>query len=200
MTNADKQTLRMDRTEASILDSDPHSMAALLDLGAGDERIWNADELAAILRHQLSAPIQVDLANLEQRLASQLRLAAESQGLLLKSFSDLLHHPNPPLELLKLTKDFAKACRLSREGPLPREIATVLYFASIVVAMVRCHRRITRLDDAATRQGVEQCLAQSWLDAPTRQLFEDGLKALAGNGSSALSKQPKSKPTTNLHS
>ena len=77
------------------------------------------------------------LTAMEQRLAARLRLAAESQGLLLKSFGDLLHHPNPPLELLRLTKDFAKACRLSRSGPLPREIATLLYFASIIVAWVR---------------------------------------------------------------
>ena len=185
----------MEKTEQALLDSDPHGMAALLDTGSGEERIWHPDELEAILKHQLSAPIEVDLVSLERHLAARLRLAAASQGLLLKSFGDLLHHPNPPLELLKLTKDFAKACRLSRGGPLPREIATVLYFASIVVAMVRCRRRITRLDDADTRQGVEQCLAQSWLDAATRQLLEDGLKALAGNGSATLSKHPTSKPT-----
>jgi hypothetical protein len=185
----------MEKTEQALMDSDPHGMAALINVGSGDERIWNADELEAILKHQLSAPIEVDLASLERRLAAQLRLAAASHGLLLKSFGDLLHHPNPPLELLKLTKDFAKACRLSRGGPLPREIATVLYFASIVVAMVRCQRRITRLDDADTRHGVEQCLAQTWLDAATRQLFEDGLKVLRGDGSSALSKQPKTSQT-----
>lgn len=185
----------MEKYEQTILDSDPHSMAALIDAGTDDDRIWNPAELAAILKHQLSAPIEVDLVSLEQCLASQLRLAAESHGLLLKSFGDLLHHPNPPVGLLKLTKDFAKACRLSRKGPLPQEIATVFYFTSIVVAMVRCRRRITRLNDADIRHGVEQCLAQTWLDAATRQLFEGGLKALAGNGNSALSQQPKSSQT-----
>jgi len=182
----------MKDTEHALLDSDSHTLAALLDAGEEDNRVWNPAELAAILKHQLSAPIQVDLTAMEQRLAARLRLATESQGLLLKSFGDLLHHPNPPLELLKLTKDFAKACRLSRGGPLPREIATVLYFASIVVAMVRCRRRITRLDDAETCRGIKQCLAQSWLDAPTRQLLEEGLKALKSNGSTALSANPKS--------
>ena len=182
----------MEQTEQALLDSDSHAMAALLDAGSDDAQIWNPAELAAILKHQLSAPIQVDLTAMEQRLAARLRLAAGAQGLLLKSFGDLLHHPNPPLELLKLTKDFAKACRLSLRGPLPREIATVLYFASIVAAMVRCQRRITRLSDADTRHGVEQCLAQNWLDAATRQLFDDGLKALQGNGSPTLGKQPQS--------
>ena len=104
----------MEQTEQALLDSDSHAMAALLDAGSDDAQIWNPAELAAILKHQLSAPIQVDLTAMEQRLAARLRLAAGAQGLLLKSFGDLLHHPNPPLELLKLTKDFAKACRLSR--------------------------------------------------------------------------------------
>ena len=185
----------MEKTEQALLDSDPHALAALLDAGSDDDRIWNPAELEAILKHQLSAPIEVDLVSLERHLAARLRLAASSHGLLLRSFGDLLHHPNPPLELLKLTKDFAKACRLSRGGPLPREIATVLYFASIVAALVRCQRRITRLSDADTRHGVEQCLAQSWLDAATRQLLDEGLKALRGNGSPALSRQPASKPT-----
>jgi hypothetical protein len=183
----------MEKTEKALLDSDSHAMAALLDAGLDDGRIWNPAELEAILKHQLSAPIRVDLVSMEQRLASQLRLAVESQGLLLKSFGDLLYHPNPPLELLRLTKDFAKACRLSHGGPLPREIATILYFASIVVAMVRCRHRITRLDDAEIRHGVEQCLAQSWLDSRTRQLLDDGLKALSGNAISPLGRTPKNK-------
>ncbi len=183
----------MENYDQALLDSDSRGMVALLDAGSDDCRIWNASELAAILKHQLSAPIRVDLATMEQRLASQLRLTAASQGLLLKSFGDLLHHSNPPLELLKLTKDFAKACRLSRGGPLPREIATVLYFASIVVAMVRCQRRITRLEDAEIRNGVKQCLAQNWLDTTTRQLLEDGLKELSANGKSGLGKPPHGK-------
>jgi hypothetical protein len=192
MTNADQQTPRMARAEASVLDSDPRSIARLLDPGADEERIWDADELAAILRHQLAAPIQVDLNSLEAGAAPRLRMLTEAHGLLLKSFGDLLRHPHPPLELLKLTKNFAKALRLSRRGTLPREIATVLYFASIVVALRRCRRRISRLDDAALRRGVELCLRQPWLDDSTRELFQEGLQALRDNGGSALSQPPKS--------
>lgn len=183
----------MEKTEKTLLDSDSQTVAALLDAGLDDGRIWNPAELEAILKHQLSAPIQVDLVSMEQHLAAQLRLAVESQGLLLKSFGDLLCHPNPPLELLRLTKDFAKACRQSHGGPLPREIATILYFASIVVAMVRCRYRITRLEDAEIRHGVEQCLAQPWLDPRTRRLFDEGLKAMPGKESSSLRQPPKGK-------
>jgi hypothetical protein len=188
MTNADKPAVGMDQVQSSILASDPHSLAALLDSGADDEHIWSGDELAAILRHQLSAPIQVDLSGLDTVAAPRVRMLSEAHGLLLKSFGDLLRHPNPPVELLKLTKDFAKAYRVTREGGLPREIATILYFASIVAARLRCRRRISRLDNAALRRGVELCLNQPWLDDSTRQLFEEGLKELRGNGNAAANK------------
>jgi hypothetical protein len=140
------------------------------------ERIWRDEELGAILRHQLTAPLQVDLINLERGLALKVRTLAESQGLTLKSFGDLLAHPNPPVELLKITKDFAKACRLSPNSPLPHDIATVLYFASIAAAMVRCRRRITGLTNDALADGLQWVLTRIWLDAPTRALIEESLQ------------------------
>jgi len=89
------------------------------------------------------------------------------------TFGDLLHHPQPPLEMLQRVKRFAKACKVKAEGPLPPEVATVLYFASIVVALLRCEARISELDNKAIRTGTEWALAQTWLDQPTRSIFEE---------------------------
>ncbi len=158
---------------------DRHQLATLLDLETDNaDRLWRDEELGAILRHQMTAPLQVDLINLERGLAVKVRNLAESQGLTLKSFGDLLAHQNPPVELLKVTKDFAKACRMSPRGPLPREIATVLYFATIAAALVRCRRRITGLSDADLADGLRWILARPWLDTPTRALLEEGLALL----------------------
>lgn len=166
----------------TAFDTDPKQLATLLDLSAdGDDRLWRDEELGAILRHQMTAPLQVDLINLERGLAVKVRTLAESQGLTLKSFGDLLAHPNPPVELLKVTKDFAKACRMSPRGPLPREIATVLYFATIAAALVRCRRRITGLSDADLADGFRWALARPWLDTPTRSLSEEALAFLTLN-------------------
>ena len=164
----------------SVFDTDRKQLAQLLDLEPGAERIWASEELGAILKHQLSAPLQVDLINLEQGLAVKLKNLAESQGLLLKSFADLLYHPNPPVELLQITKQFAKSCRLSANSPVPHDIASVLYFASIVAAMVRCRRRITGLDNEEVRSGIDWALALPWLDKPTRSLFQEGQEFLNG--------------------
>lgn len=169
----------MNEKHDPIFDTDRRQLATLLDLSPdGSERLWRDEELGAILRHQLSAPMQVDLINLERGLALKVRNLAESLGLTLKSFGDLLAHPNPPVELLKVTKDFAKACRLSPRGPMPHEIASVLYFASIAAAMVRCRRRITGLTNDALSEGFRWTLARPWLDVPTRSLIQEALVLL----------------------
>lgn len=153
-------------------------VARLFDLDNDTERLWRDEELGAILRHQMGAPLQVDLVSLGRDMAVKVRNLADAQGLTLKSFGDLLAHPHPPVELLKVTKDFAKACRLSPHSPVPHEIASVLYFASIAAAMVRCRRRITVLSDADLAGGLCWTLARTWLDAPTRALLEEGLAFL----------------------
>ncbi len=159
----------------AVFDTDRHQLATLLDLSPDAERLWRDEELGALLRHQMTAPMQVDLINLERGLALKVRNLAEAQGLTLKSFGDLLAHPNPPVELLKITKDFAKACRLSPHSPIPHEIASVLYFTSIAAALVRCRRRITGLTNDALAEGFRWVLSRSWLDAPTRSLTEESL-------------------------
>jgi hypothetical protein len=168
----------MNNDPKNVFDTDRRQLASLLEVSPDAERLWQGEELGAILRHQLSAPMQVDLVNLERGLALKVRTLAESLGLTLKSFGDLLAHPNPPVELLKITKDFAKACRLSSHSPMPKEIASVLYFASIAAAMVRCRRRITGLTNDALAEGFRWVLAQPWLDIPTRTLIEESLQLL----------------------
>jgi hypothetical protein len=166
------------RPRHSIQDAPLGQLASLLEQGTPAERIWEAEELGAILRHQMSAPLRVDLVSLERGQAAKVRVLAESQGLILKSFGDLLAHRHPPLELLVMAKDFAKASRISPESAIPREVASVLYFASIVAAMTRCRVRISRLKNRELRAGIRWALAQAWLDEPTRALFQEGLGSL----------------------
>jgi hypothetical protein len=159
--------------------TDPARLAELLQVSDGDQELWRPEDLAAILRHQLSIPIEFDLGSLPRVTAGRLRLAAHSKGLLLKSFADLLSHGNPPLELLRLTKQFAKANRNQPESPLPTEVATVLYYASIAAALVHRQKRITKLSNDDLRDGFDWALQQTWVDDTLRPLFENGLKRLA---------------------
>ena len=104
---------------AALSKSQPKSLAAFLAAGAERARLWRPEELSAIFRHQMSAPILVDLGGFDPATAVRLKTLSEAQSLLLKSFSDLFHHPVPPLELLSLTKDFAKANMDHPESSLP---------------------------------------------------------------------------------
>jgi hypothetical protein len=161
-----------------IQNSRPQFLARMMSLGSGSRRVWLDDELGAIFRHQMSAPVQFDLGNLEPGLASRLSNLCASEGGLVKSFGDLFRHPHPPVELLELVKRFAKASRTHPESPLPHEIATVLYFLSIAAAQVRCGRRITDLDDQALRRGMMWAMEQEWTAGETRSLLKAAITQL----------------------
>ena len=135
-------------------------------------------EPGPLLRHLLTAPVPLDLGALTAENADKIREWADAQGLLLKSFGDLFAHPHPLVELLELVKDFAKEHRTDAESPLPREVATVLYYASIAVALVRCRHRITRYDDATLRQGFQWGIDQTWVDESVRAILREGIAHL----------------------
>ncbi|MCK4342389.1 MAG: hypothetical protein KAY37_11780 [Phycisphaerae bacterium] len=171
----------------NIEDTDPARLAELLPASDREDKLWEPEELGGVLRHQLAAPIEFDLGGVYSagtearptRVEYYLKQAASSPGPELNSFAELLYHPSPPVELLRLTKQFAKAHRNQPHSPLPREVSTILYFASIAAALVRCQKRISELEDAALRDGFKWSRDQSWVDAALRALFADGLKLLS---------------------
>jgi hypothetical protein len=160
--------------------SPPKSLAAFLAAGAERSRLWRPEELSAIFRHQMSAPILIDLGGYDAAAAQRLQSLSDAQNLLLKSFSDLFHHPLPPLELLSLTKDFAKANMDHPDSSLPHEVAGVLYYASIAAAMVRLDTRISQLADGELRRGLSWAGQQPWLDSATRELLAEAARKTSG--------------------
>jgi hypothetical protein len=165
----------------------PGALAALINSGTEGTRLWRPDELAAIFRHQLSAPVFVDLGQLPKGEAARLKCVSDAQGLLLKSFSELFHHPAPPVELLELTKDFAKANMDHPESALPNEVASALYFTSIAAAYVRLGARISKLRDNDLRRGWLWTRDQGWIDEKTKALLNEALSKgpLSSSGSEA---------------
>jgi hypothetical protein len=133
--------------DRDIHSSAPRSLAKLMSLEAAAD--WQPDELGAIFRHQL-----------------QSRIEGAS-----KTFGEVLR--DPQIEDLKLVKEFGKLHRNDPASPLPRDIATVLYFAAIVAARKHCRQTITNLDEDSIRRGVEWAVAQPWLYETTRSLFHN---------------------------
>lgn len=165
-------------SSSSALKTHAKELAELMASGWESARLWRPEELAAIFRHQMSAPMLVDLGGFDVSTATRLRTLSDAQGLLLKSFSDLINHPSPPVELLTLVKNFAKSNVDHPESGLPGEIASALYYASIAAALVRLDKRISHLADADLRKGFRWLQEQSWLDDATKRLLADALEKI----------------------
>src|SRR5438046_1377518 len=87
---------------------------------AGGNEGWDADDLAALWRHQL-----------ETRLARELdRSALGKIPPAIKSFGDLLRDAAPPIELLKTVKEYGKRLQDTPDSALPREIGWLLYLSA----------------------------------------------------------------------
>jgi len=167
-------------SSAAVFQSRAKKLATWMAAGEERARLWRPDELAAIFRHQMSAPVLVDLGTFDPRSATRLRALSEAQGLLLRSFTDLFHHPAPPVELLELVKDFAKANLDHPESGLPGEIAAALYYTSIAAALVRLDARISQLPDADLQRGLRWTMEQAWLDEKTKELLAKASEKVSG--------------------
>lgn len=166
-----------DSTEA-VFNGRANKLAALLAAGEEGLRLWQPEEFAAIFRHQMAAPIMVDLGAFRVSSAERLQPDDAQRGLFSQSFADLFQHPSPPLELLTLIKDFAKANRDQPGSALPPEIAAALYYASIAAALVRLDRRISSLSDIDLRRGLQLTCQQGWLDLATREMLACALEKI----------------------
>ncbi len=153
--------------DAELYRSDPRDIAPLMGLEREEYRHWHDDELAEILQHQLQAPLLFDLAGVMESV--DLTIPRDEMAAI-GSFGELLQHSSPPLTLLKLMKEFAKSSDRAGEAPLPPEIATALYYASIAAALARHGERISRLTPDELHDGLEWGLQQPWLNNPGNPL------------------------------
>jgi hypothetical protein len=150
---------------------DPWQLVDLMNLATESERYWREEELSAVFLHQLAAPVEFDLASLGDARARQVRLLSSAESLLLRSFRDLFEHHIPPVELLSLTKKFAKSSMMDPDAPIPREIAFYLYVVSILVAEVRCRERISDVPEQKLVKGAEWLTQQPWIDQRSKELI-----------------------------
>jgi hypothetical protein len=162
--------------ESEIERTDVQRWLELLRHDGTTESLWRPEEFADILRHQLGAPLAFD----EPRLASELRAWLEASGDPVPTFGSLLLlDPQPPLPLLRLVKNFAKAARTQPGAAVPPEVATLLYFAAIAAALLRCRERITESDGVTLHRGFAWALAQPWADEATRALLQEAARQVS---------------------
>ncbi|MEX2386831.1 MAG: hypothetical protein WD534_03050 [Phycisphaeraceae bacterium] len=93
----------------------------------------------------------------------------------IKTLRELLMHPAPPMELLRLTKQFFKEAGHCNDHPLPHEVAIVLYYSLIIVTWRQHREWITALNIQDLTSGIAWSLRQTWLDEQIRTLLEAGV-------------------------
>lgn len=134
---------------------------------------WSKEDYPSILAHELATPLRAELGALPWTLS-----ASGRQDLWLdKTFAELFGHSNPPGPLLREVKDFAKGQR-TRNGHLPKEVATVLYYAAVAVARCRRGERITSLSDADLLKGIDWVLAREWIPEDLKVVLADARRRL----------------------
>jgi hypothetical protein len=172
----DRCLIMLTDSTTGVFRSDPDRLEQLFVLALEHHPDYRPEELGSILEHQLCTLVEFDLSSLDagsQRLLQAAAACGEGGGI--RTFRDLFTHHNPPIHLLQLTKNFAKSHLKHPDSPLPPEIATVLYYTSIVTAWVRLNRRISELAAADLERGLAQVAAEPWLDEELRNLLVEGL-------------------------
>lgn len=164
-------------TSESTNPGDSGPLSQLMRVGRDAAARWDNDELAAILTHQLNAPIQLDLQSIKPALSAKLSSMVNGEP----TFGDLLHHEQAPVELLIMVKDFAKRCGAHPEGPLPKEVATVIHTACIAAALTRCGQKISQSPDEQLTANMRWAEKQPWIDERTRMLLTHAITKLGGD-------------------
>jgi hypothetical protein len=164
--------------ESEVYGAETQRLAKLLALEEADTAPWSRKELAKVLFHQLKSPLRLGVVSSGPRLGVALPELNAQECAAFNTFEEVLDHPHPPVELLRLIKEFAKAHFENSQPHLPREIAGVLYITSIAVALAKCSQRITQLDDPSLRRGIAWALEQAWVADRCKVMLTDALKCL----------------------
>jgi hypothetical protein len=153
----------------------------LLSLSPDLEWSGGPEELAQVYDHQLNAPLfsEIRQADLDPPEHARLRQLAASLGI--RTFRELLALEQAPRELICMVKDFAKAHTGGPGGGLlPREVATMLYYVSAAVGLLRHNDPQTEVGKPALVAGLQWAANQPWIDAATGDCLREALKRLAG--------------------
>ncbi len=94
---------------------DPLALSTMLGFSDLDRDQWDPQDLKAMLRHQLAAPLYLGLGTLSAEVSQELRSSFPDQPRM--TLGELFALEHPPLNVLMLVKQFAKMCRSDRTNP-----------------------------------------------------------------------------------
>jgi hypothetical protein len=149
-------------TDRDLTKTSPSQLALLMGLDE-TQSLWSEDDNAAIIHHLLDSPIP---SNSNSSAAAQ-------------TFGHLLAARHPDVDQLRHMKEFAKSCRTHPQRELPQDIATVLYYAAIAAARLRCDHAISQLSVVELKDGINWALTRNWLPDLLKHLFQAAAQKLS---------------------
>jgi hypothetical protein len=161
-----------------VFKSTPGQVSKLMRLDETRSEAWHSDDVAAMVRHQLAAPLELDLD--VSRDTEQKRDAGSSDGgpaqPELRTFGDLFRAACPPLDLLQRSQRFFKQQLAERAKNSPdRKVSYLFYLLSIVVARMRAGARISTLSNAELIHSLQSLAQKNWVDPQIRNLLLEAL-------------------------
>ncbi len=166
----------------SVYESSPRSLADLIREVRRSRSAPTSEELSALLEVVLTRPMEFRADGVTGGQKGGVRLGDAPRELLLKGIGDLLSHPHPPVDLLVMVKEFAKANCQHPDSAIAPEVARVLYFASIAAGLARCGCCMTNLEQSAQLKGLRWLSEQAWVDDGLRALGKEALASLGEEG------------------
>ena len=164
----DSQSLVVSQASRTILSN-------LMDVETIEDQAWSSGDLASLLDHQLQTPVFADQAVLAEHAPSPEQAAREIAAEGDRTYLDVLRQGTADSEVLRLIKAYARDS-LVHGGGLPREVARVVYVASLLRARALGVTDFTTLDDTSVVAEARRCLTYPWLSEAVRNLFRRGLE------------------------
>jgi hypothetical protein len=147
------------------------------------EEQWSANDLRAILDHQLGTRLDCDLpeAASDRDCIGKGTGGPHSGSCRCLTFRDLLRCAAPSSELLKLAKEFAKKS-VHVECTLPPDVARYFYVLSALRARTHGIAGVSTLSNASIAREASRCLTFAWLSDEARELLRSSLAAMSFDG------------------
>lgn len=154
--------------------SSPAKLAGLMNLQS-NQTDWPAEDLAAILLHQLKQPLD-PIVEIYLPACGSNESSASAQKRKIKTFDDLFHASSPPPELLDIVRQYAKSCHNEKECSLPPVIAGALYWSVMAVSIATKTKIQTKLTHTDIQVGLKWLADQKWMTPFLQQLAQKAME------------------------
>lgn len=148
--------------------NDGGEIERLIAFDSRGRAVWPVDQLIAALHCPLRCEVLARLSPPPRR-PEAIELMAIAASPPIRTLGEVLHHPHPPIDLLRELKAYARAAM--RGGSMPPDAMLLVYYGTIAQALVRWNQRITTLSGAALLAGFRWAMDQVWADRPSRRLI-----------------------------